>query len=89
MIIARIERASSSQSALAEKCVFALVVGLLALVLGLDVAVYRIGNRISSQLNESRMVVTEKVLGFVLAAIAVELALADLASAGATHPIGH
>lgn len=87
MIIARIERASLSQSAQA-KSVFALVVGLLALVPCLDVAVYRIANRISSQLNESRMLVTEKVLGFVLAAIAVELALADLASAGVIHLTG-
>jgi multiple antibiotic resistance protein len=41
--------------------VFAMVLGLLAVVLALDVLVFRGANRVSDHLDESRMLVTEKV----------------------------
>ncbi|HEY7341571.1 MAG TPA: MarC family protein, partial [Ktedonobacterales bacterium] len=51
--------------------VFAIVFGLLVLVLAIDVAVFRWAERVSAHLDESRMLVTEKVFGFLLAALAV------------------
>ena len=41
--------------------VVAMVVGVLAVVLALDVAVFRWANRVSERLDESRMLVTEKI----------------------------
>jgi small neutral amino acid transporter SnatA (MarC family) len=67
----------------------ALVVGLLVVVLALDVAVFHWASRISEHLNENRMLVTEKVFGFLLAAIAVELVLNGLSSVGVIHLAGH
>jgi small neutral amino acid transporter SnatA (MarC family) len=64
---------------------FAAVVGLLALVLALDVAVFRWANRVSDHLDASRMLVTEKVFGVLLAALAVQLALNGLADLGLVH----
>ncbi len=61
------------------------VVGLLALVLALDVAVFRWANRVSEHLDASRMLVTEKVFGVLLAALAVQLALNGLADLGLIH----
>jgi small neutral amino acid transporter SnatA (MarC family) len=69
--------------------VFAMVVGLLAVVLGLDVAVFRLANRVSNQLDESRMLVTEKIFGVLLAALAVQLVLDGLHSVGVIHLSGH
>jgi multiple antibiotic resistance protein len=69
--------------------VAALVIGLLALVLALDVAVFRFANRVSRHLDESRMLVTEKVFGFLLAALAVQLVLDGLDSLGLIHLAGH
>jgi small neutral amino acid transporter SnatA (MarC family) len=69
--------------------VFAMVVGLLAVVLGLDVAVFRLANRVSDQLDESRMLVTEKIFGVLLAALAVQLVLDGLHSVGVIHLSGH
>jgi multiple antibiotic resistance protein len=66
-----------------------LVIGLLALVLALDVAVFRWANRVGEHLDESRMLVTEKVFGFLLAAIAVQLALDGLDSVGVIHLNAH
>lgn len=66
-----------------------LVIGLLALVLALDVAVFRWANRVGEHLDESRMLVTEKVFGFLLAAIAVQLALDGLDSLGVIHVNAH
>jgi small neutral amino acid transporter SnatA (MarC family) len=66
-----------------------LVVGLVALVLALDVAVFRWANRVGEHLDQSRLVVTEKVFGFLLAAIAVQLALTGLDGVGVIHFDGH
>lgn len=63
----------------------AAVVGLLALVLALDVAVFRWANRVSEHLDASRMLVTEKVFGVLLAALAVQLGLNGLADLGLIH----
>jgi small neutral amino acid transporter SnatA (MarC family) len=67
--------------------VFAMVLGVLAVVLALDVAVFRTANRVSAHLDESRMLVTEKVFGFLLAALAVQLILNGLHSDGVIHLI--
>lgn len=69
--------------------VFVMVVLLLGLVLALDVAVFRFANRISSRLDESRMLVTEKIFGVLLAALAVQLVLDGLDSVGVIHLAGH
>jgi small neutral amino acid transporter SnatA (MarC family) len=67
--------------------VFAMVLGVLAVVLALDVVVFRTANRVSAHLDESRMLVTEKVFGFLLAALAVQLILNGLHSDGVIHLI--
>ena len=69
--------------------VFAMVLGVLALVLALDVAVFRLANRVSERLDESRMLVTEKIFGILLAALAVQLVLDGLQSVGIIHLTGH
>jgi small neutral amino acid transporter SnatA (MarC family) len=69
--------------------VFAAALGLLALVLVLDVAVFRFAGRVAEQLDEDRMLVTEKVFGFLIAAIAVQLILDGLASAGVIATVPH
>jgi multiple antibiotic resistance protein len=66
-----------------------LVIGVLALVLGLDVVVFRWANKVSERLDESRMLVTEKVFGFLLAALAVQLVLTGLDSVGVIHLVDH
>ena len=68
---------------------FALAVGLTAIVLALDVVVFRWANHVSDHLDESRMLVTEKVFGFLLAALAVQLALDGLDEVGVIHLSGH
>jgi small neutral amino acid transporter SnatA (MarC family) len=68
--------------------VLAVMVAILVVVL-LDVAVFRWANRVSARLNENRMLVTEKVFGFLIAAIAVQLVLDGLASVGVIAPIRH
>lgn len=65
--------------------VFAVAVGLLTTVILIDVVVLRWANRVSEHLDENRMVITEKVFGFLLAAVAVQLGLDGLASAGVIH----
>ena len=65
------------------------VVGLLALVLALDIAVFRAANRVSDHLDASRMLVTEKVFGVLLAALAVQLALNGLADVGVIQLTSH
>ena len=62
--------------------VFAVAIAILAVVLLIDVAVFRWANRVSAKLDESRMLVTEKVFGFLIAAIGVQLVLDGLASVG-------
>jgi multiple antibiotic resistance protein len=65
------------------------VLGLLAVVLAFDVVVFRMANKVSKHLNESRMLVTEKVFEFLLAALDVQLVLTGHASAGVDHQLGH
>src|SRR3954452_188102 len=62
--------------------VLAVAVAILLLVLLIDVAVFRWANHVSAKLDESRMLVTEKVFGFLIAAIAVQLVLDGLSSVG-------
>ncbi len=69
--------------------VFAVVVGVLAFVLALDVAVFRWANRVSKHLDQNRMLLTEKVFGFLLAALAVQLALTGLSDVGVIHLTQH
>ena len=69
--------------------VFAMVLGVLAGVLALDVAVFRWANRVSDHLDESRMLVTEKIFGVLLAALAVQLMLDGLDSVGIIHLASH
>ena len=57
-------------------------VALLAVVLLIDVVVFRWAGQVSARLDRNRMLVTEKVFGFLIAAIAVQLILDGLASAG-------
>lgn len=64
---------------------FAILVG----VLLLDVVVFRFANRVSAKLDENRMLVTEKVFGFLIAAIAVQLVLDGLADVGVIGPVPH
>jgi small neutral amino acid transporter SnatA (MarC family) len=69
--------------------VVAVAIAILAFVLLIDVAVFRWANRVSANLDESRMLVTEKVFGFLIAAIAVQLILDGLASVGVIAPVAH
>jgi multiple antibiotic resistance protein len=69
--------------------VLAVVLGILILVLALDVVVFRWAVQVSSHLDASRMLVTEKVFGFLLAALGVQLALSGLADVGVIHLTGH
>jgi multiple antibiotic resistance protein len=59
------------------------------LVLALDVIEFRWANKVSERLDESRMLVTEKVFGFLLAALAVQLVLTGLDSVGVIHLVDH
>lgn len=69
--------------------VFALMLGVLVVVLALDVLVFRWANRVSNHLDAGRMLVTEKIFGFLLAALAVQLVLDGLESVGVIHLAGH
>lgn len=69
--------------------VLAVVVGILAVVLALDVAVFRWAVQVGNRLDENRMLLTEKVFGFLLAALGVQLALQGLADVGVIHLTGH
>ena len=69
--------------------VFAVEFGILVVVLLLDVAVFRWANRVSEKLDEGRMLVTEKVFGFLIAAIAVQLVLDGLSQVGVIGPVPH
>ncbi len=68
---------------------FGVVFGVLVVVLGLDFLIFRVANRISKHLDEGRMLITEKVFGFLLAALAVQLVLDGLSDAGVIHLSGH
>jgi small neutral amino acid transporter SnatA (MarC family) len=63
----------------------AAVLGILVLVLAIDVAVFRWANRVSEHLDQSKMLITEKVFGFLLAALAVQLVLNGLSDVGVIH----
>ncbi len=69
--------------------VLGVAIGILLLVLLIDIAVFRWANQVSAKLDENRMLVTEKVFGFLIAAIAVQLILDGLASAGVIAPVKH
>jgi small neutral amino acid transporter SnatA (MarC family) len=69
--------------------VFAVEFGILVFVLLLDAVVFRWANRVSEKLDENRMLVTEKVFGFLIAAIAVQLILDGLVSVGVIGPVPH
>ena len=69
--------------------VFVLELGILGFVLLLDLVVFHWANRVSEKLDENRMLVTEKVFGFLIAAIAVQLVLDGLASVGVIGPVPH
>ena len=69
--------------------VLTLAIGILAVVLLIDAVVFRWANQVSAKLDENRMLVTEKVFGFLIAAIAVQLILDGLAEAGVIAPITH
>jgi small neutral amino acid transporter SnatA (MarC family) len=69
--------------------VLAVAIGILVFVLLIDVVVFRWANHVSARLNESRMLVTEKVFGFLIAAIAVQLILDGLTEAGVITSISH
>jgi small neutral amino acid transporter SnatA (MarC family) len=69
--------------------VLAVSIGILAIILLLDVAVFRWANKVSAKLDENRMLVTEKVFGFLIAAIAVQLILDGLASVGVIPHLKH
>jgi small neutral amino acid transporter SnatA (MarC family) len=69
--------------------VLAVAIGILAVVLLIDIVVFRWANKVSAKLDENRMLVTEKVFGFLIAAIAVQLILDGLASAGVIGPLKH
>ena len=69
--------------------VLAVAIAILLLVLLIDIAVFRWANQVSAKLDESRMLVTEKVFGFLIAAIAVQLVLDGLNAAGIIPDLVH
>jgi small neutral amino acid transporter SnatA (MarC family) len=73
----------------ASIAVVAVVVGILIVVLVLDIVIFRWAVQVSSHLDASRMLVTEKVFGFLLAALGVQLALNGLSDVGVIHLTGH
>jgi small neutral amino acid transporter SnatA (MarC family) len=73
----------------ASVAVVAVVVGILIVILALDILVFRGAVRLSSHLDANRMLVTEKVFGFLLAALAVQLALSGLSDLGVIHLAAH
>jgi multiple antibiotic resistance protein len=73
----------------ASVSVYATLIAVLAVVIVLDIIVFRWANKVSEHLDESRMLVTEKVFGFLLAAVAVQLMLDGLDHVGVIHLTGH
>ena len=69
--------------------VLAAEIVILVIVLLVDLVVFRWASRVGQTLNEDRMLVVEKVFGFLLAAVAVQLVLDGLASVGVIAPINH
>jgi len=69
--------------------VLAVQIGILGVVLLLDVVVFAGATRVSQTLNENRMLIIEKVFGFLIAAIAVQLVLDGLLSVGVIAHLVH
>ena len=69
--------------------VLAVEFGILVFVLLVDVVVFRWANRVSEKLDENRMLVTEKVFGFLIATIAVQLVLDGLVQIGVLASVPH
>jgi small neutral amino acid transporter SnatA (MarC family) len=65
--------------------VLAVAVGVLLAVLAFDIVVFRGAVHVSGKLDASRMLVTEKVFGFLLAALGVQLVLNGLSDVGVIH----
>src|SRR5215471_5323124 len=65
--------------------VLAAALGVLLVVLALDVLVFRWAVQIGDKLDPGRMLVTEKVFGFLLAALGVQLVLNGLSDVGVIH----
>ena len=68
---------------------FGVVAGILALVLVIDVLVFRWADNVNKHLDQGRMLITEKVFGFLLAALAVQLVLNGLDDVGVIHLAPH
>ena len=62
--------------------VLAVEIAILAFVLALDAVVFRWADRAAQTLDEGRMLVIEKVFGFLIAAVAVQLILDGLDTLG-------
>jgi small neutral amino acid transporter SnatA (MarC family) len=69
--------------------VFVVVVVSLAAVLAIDVVVFRRATRMSELLVENRLLITEMVFGFLLAALAVQLTLNGLSEVGVVDLTSH
>jgi multiple antibiotic resistance protein len=69
--------------------VLAVAVGILLVVLVIDALVFRWADQVSARLDESRMLITEKVFGFLIAAIAVQLVIDGVSAAAALAPAAH
>lgn len=69
--------------------VIAVVVVSLIAVLALDIVVFRWATHVSEDKIENRLLVVEMVFGFLLAALAVQLALNGLTDLGVVHLTGH
>ena len=65
------------------------VMGSLIVVLLIDVFVFSRPPRVSENIVENRMLVAEVVFGFLLAALAIQLALNGLADPGVIHLVDH
>jgi len=65
--------------------VLAAALGVLIVVLAIDVVVFRFAVQVASKLVATRMLVTEKVFGFLLAALGVQLVLNGLSDVGVIH----
>ena len=65
------------------------VVGSLIFALLIDVLVFSWATRVSENLVENRMHVAEMVFDFLLAALAIQLALNGLADRGVIHLVDH
>jgi multiple antibiotic resistance protein len=79
----------TSSAEASSVAVLAVVIGILVVVLALDVLIFRWAVQVSNHLDASRMLITEKVFGFLLAALAVQLALDGLHDVGVIHLTGH